>query len=68
MPRPRRGPSQPGGPPVATPADRADDRQCPKQHDGTGGQPERRLAQAIDDGEERDRQAEDENGSGQTAR
>jgi hypothetical protein len=44
-----------------------DHRQRPEQHDDAGGQADRGLAEPIDDGEEGDRQAEDENGGGQTA-
>jgi hypothetical protein len=45
----------------------SDDRQRPEQNDNAGGQADRGLAEPIDDGEEHDRQAEDENGGGQTA-
>jgi hypothetical protein len=45
----------------------SDDRQRPEQHGDACGQADRRIAEPIDDGEEHDRQAEHEDGGGQTA-
>ena len=53
------------GRPTASAA--SDERQRPEQHHDAGGQADRGLAEPIDDGDERHRQAEDENGGGQTA-